>query len=123
MTMGTDEAQVIFVVLAILAVPVLALGGLQLWAVWLVRRSAAPRWAKWVVPALMVVPVVGAVVGFAAAFKGVGHVAPADKATILAASISEAVNAGALSCFPLPVLWLGALSFFALRARLRRGST
>lgn len=110
MTVGADEAQVIFVVLAVLAVPTVVLAALQWWAVWLVRRSAAPSWPKWVLPALMVVPVVGAVVGFAGAFKAVGHVAPADKATILAASISEGMNTGAFFCFPLPVLWLGVLS-------------
>jgi hypothetical protein len=66
-------------------------------------------------------PIVGAIVGFAGGFKAVAHVAPADKATILAASISEGMNTGAFFCFPVPLLWLGVLAYFALRGRSKPG--
>jgi hypothetical protein len=81
----------------------------------LVRRSAAPKWAAWPGPAILALSICGALLGGYDASSVVGHAAPADRATILAASISEGLNDGAFVCFPLTPLWLVALLWFALR--------
>jgi hypothetical protein len=104
--------------LVFLLVPLLVLGALQWWSVWLVRRGAAPQWTMWGVAAILVIVVLGTAAGYWDAAQSIGGAASADqKQAMLSASISEAVNTGALFCVPLPLAWLGVLVFFTIRGR------
>ena len=105
------------VLLLLLMVPAVALAAAQWWAVRLVRRAAAPAWAKWVIPALVTIAVVSSTVAVASQFVPMRSMDAADKATLLAASIAEIVNTVAVFGFPSFVFWLGMLGYFALRAR------
>jgi hypothetical protein len=96
---------------------VLALAALEWWALRLVRRSAAPRWAAWPGPVIFVLSVASALLGVIDAWDWAsGQAADAHQA-IVSASIAEGMNGGAFVCFPLTPLWLLALLYFALRRR------
>jgi len=112
----SQEAQVLIAVLAALAVPALGAIALQWWAVRLVRRAAAPAWANWVLPGIVVLTVVSTLVVLIGGFRALGDVSADQKQAVLSKSISEAMNTGALPCLALPI-WIAVLSYFALRRR------
>src|SRR5262245_53918334 len=91
--------------------------GLFLWGRAVAARQGTRfwRWAAWAPIAALSFAVVGTIVGvvfLVSAFGGVSNADPSMKATILAKSISMAMNCSALLILPSWALYLGSLVVF-----------
>ncbi len=107
----------------VFAAPVLLVAAMQWWAVWLVRRVAAPRWLIWVMPVIVVVSLAGVVMGVRHARYGLRSFSAADpdkQQALWSAAISEGLNGGAFFCFPLVPFCFGVLAYFSRCAVARR---
>jgi hypothetical protein len=101
---------------------------LFLWGRWLARRRGGPWW-----PRLAAMPLFGAglaVVGIivyvtivARTFRAVAAADPAEKATLLAATISEAMNCSALFAIPSLLLYVASIIVFTVGSVLRPRAT
>ena len=97
------------------------------WALWLSKQTGAPRWLRFVPPALVISffgGFFGTLWGLARAFKGVEGLAPSEKAHALADGISRAmVFTAANLSFDAVVLVVLVTMTWSLRRRAFSGRT
>jgi len=100
--------------LVAVAVQVLIALGLFAWARWVGRRRASVWWgrAAWLPLVALCLSLIGlcwSTVYIVRAFGAVADADPSQKATLLAANISEAMNCTALFAIPAWLLYLASL--------------
>lgn len=94
--------MVVLIVIALSLSPGGCLVPLFVWARWLRRTTAAPRFVTWISHTLLAVGAVLAIVGVVASLRAMSDVTngkahdPSQKARALGEGISEAINCGAL---------------------------
>lgn len=123
---GAGELVVIALSVFLGLAKLAAIAGLIVWGRWVARRLGTPGWrrASWMPVAAVVAQVVGvlATVGWLVrAFGGLAEVDAASRATVLARSISEAMNCVACaSLIAIPLYVASVIGFAIGTAEVRR---
>jgi hypothetical protein len=123
-SVGSVEAVLLLYLIVAAALHAALAIGLFLWGRWVARRRGGRSWrARWLPIVALALSVLGAALGAVLVVRAFGAVAgadPSEKATLLAASISEAMNCAAACAVPAWLLYLASLVLFTAGSLLRR---